>query len=690
MSGQDHDHSGDRLGEDTPVESIDVEEVTIRDFAISHSFVVYEDGGRWHAFRTADQAVVSSDADGAEVINRALDQVGGAGSVLVTANAGGSIIESETPILHTTDGTALKLEPGVTFRYTGSEQAVILAGDGISFEFARIEARNASYGIVDLGLRNATVDGQTLASSGETVWLSDAEDRVAAGPGPSGTHVRILQVDCSAGADRGITLTSAAGGSIEGYRWEVAVIHPEETGILVGDDSAADTVHNQTFYASVKGRASQAASLVEVNDSRNGVFLETHTPATGGDWDVVIRESVEDALVLPLTGRDTIRVKREAYGATDFSKFDQFRHEVMELELDPESLAGYEEIEAETGETSLAEGLVVHETGEERGSWANVRKRMDFNFGRLRFDNAATLQTHVEVAENDDQQGWLLWGDREGPGVGWYVEDDVLYGFVRDGHGDSPEMVPLVEGFGAGTSWKLTAFYNPPTDVHFYVDDRNAGSIDRGLPSDTPGAHRILTVDLTNTGPGSKRLRWSVWKNHQYPVEPTENGVRGGGIREPFEVSGTREDDGSVFTGGQTDKIDLALEPSRDARVRDRVPSEWTVLDVSGADVERTEENGDTLVYFPDATGDSDEPTEYTYFVEAPDDVTDSGRHEFGPVEVLPVEPAPADEWVPVTGTTDTNTVVAQSQEADAGATGDDLDEEVTDTAVGKTNGVPR
>lgn len=527
MADQDHDHSGDRLGEDAPVESIDVEEVTIQDFAIPNSYIVYEDDGIWHGFRTRDQDVEFTGEDGAAVINRALDRLseggdGGRteGSVLVTADTGGSVIESTTSIVHTADGTALVLERGVTFRYTGSEQAVILAGDGVSLEFGRIEAPEAEYGIVDLGLRNATVDGQTLTGGGKALWLSDAENRVVAGPGPSGSRVRILQVDCAGKADRGIALTSAPDGPVDGYTWEVAVIQPKRTGITIGDDSPADSVHNQEFYASVRGEGSDATSLVEINDSRNGVFLETHTPATGGDWDVVISHSVEDAFFLPLTRRDTIRVKREAAVVADFSKFDRFRHEVMDLTFEPESLDGYGVISEGTGETSLSEGVVVHDTGTETGSWANVRKRMHYNFGRLRFDNPTTLQTQVELAANDDQRAWLVWGDHEGHAVGWAVENDVLSGYVHDGRGETQgaTTTPLVDGFEAGTAWTLTAFYNPPTDVHYYVDGRLAGTIDRNLPSETTAAHRVLTIDLTNTGPGSKQLRWPEWKNHQYPV----------------------------------------------------------------------------------------------------------------------------------------------------------------------------
>lgn len=522
LMAQDHDHSGDHLGSDEPVESINVESVTIRDFESPSSIIVYEDGDQWRAFRTADQEIIFEDKDGVEVVNSALDELasqggtpGKDGVVRVTADVGGTVLESNKTIDHTRDGTTLSIEPGVTFRYTGPKEAVVLAGEGVTLEFDTIEAPNADYGIVDFGLRDADVEGNTLAGAGESLWLSDADNRLAEMQGPSGTSVDILRMDCVQGAKRGVTLTSAPDTSIDGYTWNVTIVGPTETGVSIGDESAADTVNNQVFYASVKGGENDATSLVEINDSYNSVFLETSTPATGGDWDVVISDSVEDSFLLPLTQRDTLRVKREALVTADFSRYDVFRHEVMELDLDPDSLNGYRELQSGSSYTELDRDGVVHVANGDSGNWANVSKQMDYNFGQLSFQNSATLQTRVEMGTNQGQRGWLVWGDREGPAVGWYVEDDVLYGFVHDS--ESATTVTLVDGFEEGDAWRLSAFYNPPTDVHYYVDDELAGVVSQGLPTGDTHAHRVFNADFTNTTSGEKRLRWREWRNHQYP-----------------------------------------------------------------------------------------------------------------------------------------------------------------------------
>ncbi|WP_164974856.1 M14 family zinc carboxypeptidase [Halegenticoccus tardaugens] len=121
----------------------------------------------------------------------------------------------------------------------------------------------------------------------------------------------------------------------------------------------------------------------------------------------------------------------------------------------------------------------------------------------------------------------------------------------------------------------------------------------------------------------------------------------------PFTVSGTREDDGSTFTGGQTNRVDLAVDPSLEAAVRDVVPSEWTVLEAHSDDVERVEETEDGLYVYFESTAAADDETHYTYFAEAPDELTETNAYEFGPVEVS----VDGDRWVPVDGTTDSNAV---------------------------------
>ncbi|WP_435334904.1 S8 family serine peptidase [Haloarchaeobius sp. TZWWS8] len=125
-----------------------------------------------------------------------------------------------------------------------------------------------------------------------------------------------------------------------------------------------------------------------------------------------------------------------------------------------------------------------------------------------------------------------------------------------------------------------------------------------------------------------------------------------------FFVDGTRSDDGSAFTGGQTDQITVTANPSEDSQVRDVIPAAWTVLTEYSDDVDRVEEaDGVKYVYFTE-TATADTETSYTYFAEAPDNVSASDAYQFGPQEVKPSE---ARGWVAVSGTGETNYVVAQS-----------------------------
>jgi subtilisin family serine protease len=119
-----------------------------------------------------------------------------------------------------------------------------------------------------------------------------------------------------------------------------------------------------------------------------------------------------------------------------------------------------------------------------------------------------------------------------------------------------------------------------------------------------------------------------------------------------FFVSGTRSDDGSAFTGGQTNQVDLTVDPSEDSQVRDVVPADWDVLTDYSDDVDRVEEtDGVKHVYFTE-TATADAETDYTYFAEAPSGIAVSDAYTFGPAEV-----DPGTGWVAVSGTSDTNVV---------------------------------
>ncbi|WP_435334920.1 CocE/NonD family hydrolase [Haloarchaeobius sp. TZWWS8] len=152
-----------------------------------------------------------------------------------------------------------------------------------------------------------------------------------------------------------------------------------------------------------------------------------------------------------------------------------------------------------------------------------------------------------------------------------------------------------------------------------------------------PDGHSTNTLVLGDDGAGSTLT---------LPTGPTT-----------LDVSGTRRDDGSVFTGGQTDHVQLTAEANQPVALRDRVPSEWTVLTDLSDDVERVEQptaGGSQFVYFgvDPATEQSVE-----YFVEAPSGTERTGDYDFGPAEAIRTVDS---SWVAVPETDDQNTVVGE------------------------------
>ena len=123
------------------------------------------------------------------------------------------------------------------------------------------------------------------------------------------------------------------------------------------------------------------------------------------------------------------------------------------------------------------------------------------------------------------------------------------------------------------------------------------------------------------------------------------------------DVAGSREDDGSVFTGGQTNRVDVEVRAADGAtlEVRDAVPDGWSVYGASD-DVDRVVErdDGTSVVYFA-PTG---EEVSVTYFAKAPSGAGETGPDTFGPVEAR----AGDSNWVTVAGTTEDNLVVGPEQ----------------------------
>ena len=125
----------------------------------------------------------------------------------------------------------------------------------------------------------------------------------------------------------------------------------------------------------------------------------------------------------------------------------------------------------------------------------------------------------------------------------------------------------------------------------------------------------------------------------------------GGG---PAVADVARSDDASVFTGGQTDRINLDvqfLDRYESVTVRDRLPSSWDAYD-DGESYETYEEGGATYVEFGAAASQGDT---LSYFADVGEE---SDGATVGPVEV---STDGGETWQAVPGTLETNFVVGQS-----------------------------
>ena len=132
-----------------------------------------------------------------------------------------------------------------------------------------------------------------------------------------------------------------------------------------------------------------------------------------------------------------------------------------------------------------------------------------------------------------------------------------------------------------------------------------------------------------------------------------------------FSADGSRADDGSVFTGGQTNRVEITVDSidgdvsdGTAVTVTDEIPDGWTVDEEYG-DVRSVKDGVVDLgtVTPADVAGDGSVTREY--FAEAPEGAASSGSYRFGPAvaEATIDGEAVSDE---IAGT-DTNTVVGAS-----------------------------
>ncbi|MWG32948.1 S8 family serine peptidase [Halomarina oriensis] len=244
--------------------------------------------------------------------------------------------------------------------------------------------------------------------------------------------------------------------------------------------------------------------------------------------------------------------------------------------------------------------------------------------------------------------------------VGLNLPEDerAVAGYVQAGPGTVTAEVSFA-GYSGGE--KGQAVENPHVDLFVYDAETPAQFGEPNILGRAQGLDGNATVEVSLGRESETKTLYVVAKLVNVPGAVNGTDVQARldlttSVEDGFFVDGTREDDGSVFTGGQTNQVDITVDPSEKCRTRDVVPSEWTVLAEQSDDVKRVEEaDGVQYVYFrKKAKADTD--TTYSYFVEAPDGLTFSGAYTFGPAEV-----DPGSGWVGVAGTSDTNVVEGQN-----------------------------
>ncbi|WP_435361021.1 S8 family serine peptidase [Haloarchaeobius sp. DFWS5] len=270
-------------------------------------------------------------------------------------------------------------------------------------------------------------------------------------------------------------------------------------------------------------------------------------------------------------------------------------------------------------------------------------------FGRVNADAAVDAVTRELSGTSEETLGMNLPDDQRavagyvqaGPGT---LDVSVSFDYYSGGNKGMAAANPHVDLFVYDA--ENPAQYGEPNIVARAQGLQGDASATVAIPRDSDEQTYFVVAKLVNV-PGVVN-GYDVQAHVSLDVS-TEAG---------FFVSGTRSDDGSAFTGGQTNQVTVTANPSEDSEVRDAVPANWTILTDYSDDVDRVEEtDGVKYVYFTE-TAAADTETSYTYFVEAPDAVTESDAYQFGPQEVKPSE---ARGWVAVSGTGETNLVVAQS-----------------------------
>ena len=180
-----------------------------------------------------------------------------------------------------------------------------------------------------------------------------------------------------------------------------------------------------------------------------------------------------------------------------------------------ESLDAFYPNKSGTGSVSIAQGLLVLQTGTTSDSYGWITKSPALPALTFTWEKNRKFRTKVVFRNTTKQEVYFLIGTGAPPHtaltdnhVGFKVIDNVLYGSVADYEAESV----LELGTITADAYILECVFKPGVECRFYVDGVDKGALTTHLPSGIYGVEDMMNVELRNTEAANKRIDLSMWE----------------------------------------------------------------------------------------------------------------------------------------------------------------------------------
>ena len=180
-----------------------------------------------------------------------------------------------------------------------------------------------------------------------------------------------------------------------------------------------------------------------------------------------------------------------------------------------ESLDAFYSTKSGTGSVSIAQGLLVLQTGTTSDSYGWITKSPALPALTFIWEKYRKFRTKIHFRNVTEQEVYAWIGSGAPPHlsltdnhVGFKVINNVLYGTVGDYEAESV----LELGTITADEYILECVFKPGVECRFYVDGVDKGALTTNLPSGIYGVEDMMNVELRNTEAVNKRIDLSMWE----------------------------------------------------------------------------------------------------------------------------------------------------------------------------------